>query len=437
MPDPIPKRSTSNSVPMTKSARMAARTAARSRPPAVPTWCAAGLSLAVIGTAAFNGLGALCSALLVAVVIVALTRLHGNAADKGCARTTTDLIGAVLGPVSARFAGLVQLAAYAALGVGAAVSLGLQPLAMFGGDPETVLTGWMWPVCAGIGVIAAGAIVAVLPTRTIMATVAVLAGLGLLAYFYLALAVIAKMASGSPQVIGGAENIAPLDVLAAALPLSLGLFGFEAPTVASDRMRSVARPLGAAVAVTAVCAVALLVAVNMSTIVGFSHRATDLPVIVTELFGDAGRLSLNLGTALLGVAVVLATMWAATRVAARLFGGGVATAAAVPAVIFVLAVLACRFPGAIGELMFVVPALLLMVLYVVVGEANARVEGSLVAMQLPRAALIVVLSAVLLMSVRTGHFVLGSTMPLILAAVITAGAAIFARTTPRPARLSR
>lgn len=430
----MPRRPTAGAVPMTKSARAAARSAAADHAPPVPMWCAVGLSLAVIGSAAFNGVGVLCATVLVAVVIVALTRLHASAAG---AATTSELLGSVLGPVSARFTGLVQLAAYAALGVGAAVSLGLQPLGMAGVDPETVLTSWLWPMWAGIGVIVAGTLVAVLPTRTVMATVAVLAGLGLLAYFYLALAVIAKMASGSPQVMGGTESISTVDMLAAALPLGLSLFGFEAPTAASDRLRSVARPLGVAVGITAVCAVVLLVAVNLSTIAGFSHRATDLPLIVPELFGDMGRQSLNLASALLGVAVVLATMWAATRVAARLFGGGVVTTVSVPAVMCVLTVVACRFPEDIGELLFVVPALLLFVVYVAVGEANARVAGSPVAMQLPRAVLVVVLLAVLLMSVREGYFILGSIWPLLVAAVITAAAAVFARTTPRPAHPPR
>lgn len=102
----MPRRPTAGAVPMTKSARAAARSAAADHAPPVPMWCAVGLSLAMIGSAAFNGVGVLCATVLVAVVIVALTRLHASAAG---AATTSELLGSVLGPVSARLPGWCSL----------------------------------------------------------------------------------------------------------------------------------------------------------------------------------------------------------------------------------------------------------------------------------------------------------------------------------------
>ncbi len=91
---------------------------------------------------------------------------------------------------------------------------------------------------------------------------------------------------------------------------------------------------------------------------------------------------------------MLALTWAATRVAGRLFGSGPEVAILVPAVMCVLAVAFSRFQDHIGRLQIAVPALLLLVVYVLVTEANSRIEGSAAAQQAPRVVLTVVVVCV-------------------------------------------
>ncbi|MGV7904068.1 hypothetical protein PJN93_30105, partial [Mycobacterium kansasii] len=88
---------------------------------------------------------------------------------------------------------------------------------------------------------------------------------GLLIFLYLSLAVMARVAAGTPpmQFGGPAPADSVLLLTAAAIPLGLGLVGFEAATVVSGRLESVARPVGAAVGITALAAFILLLAVNV------------------------------------------------------------------------------------------------------------------------------------------------------------------------------
>lgn len=387
----------------------------------LPLWRATGLSLAVIGSAAFNGVAALCAAVIAAVVIFALARLRRHAPHSP---STGDLVGSTLGPVAGRFTSLIQLVAYVVIGANAAAVVGLQPLV---GVPDfaTTVNGWWWPAWSVAVAAIAGALVALLPTRTVGAVAAVLAAAGLLVYFYLALGVVARVASGTEPVAFGQQLFpSTLLLVAGLIPLGLGLAGFETATVANSRLRSVGRPLGVAVGATALCAAMLLLAVNVGATGGFRYSATDLFLVVGEFFGNAGGYWMLTGTVALASAVLLALMWAATWIAGRLFGAGVWTSVLVTSVVAALALAMCRNWGDIGGLLLPTPALLLVVVYVLVGEANSRIPGDAAATQVPRALLAVVLVAAVLIPLRATDFAADSLWPLVVTTVILAVAAL-------------
>ncbi|KLI06393.1 hypothetical protein ACT17_03570 [Mycolicibacterium conceptionense] len=394
-------------------------------PPVLPAWRALGLSLAPIAAAAFNGVAGICAAVVAAVLIFAFARLHRHAPR---ALSTGDLVASTVGPAAGRFTSLIQLAAYVLLGVGVALTLALQPLSG-APDLETALAGWWWPGWSVAVVVIAGAVVAYLPTRAVGTTAAALTAVGLLIFLYLSLAVMARVAAGTPpmQFGGPAPADSVLLLTAAAIPLGLGLVGFEAATVVSGRLESVARPVGAAVGITALAAFILLLAVNVGAAGGFLSSAQTLSLIVSEFYADAGFYWFATGALCLGSAALLGLTWAATRVAARLFGAGPDVAVLVPAAMCVLAVGFCRFQNHIGGLQSTIAAVLLLAVYILVTEANSRVAGTAVAQQAPRLILVVVVVCVVLIPLRVTDFALSTLWPLAVTAAIMALAALLAR----------
>ncbi|WP_164681018.1 hypothetical protein [Mycolicibacterium peregrinum] len=197
-------------------------------------------------------------------------------------------------------------------------------------------------------------------------------------------------------------------------------------------------PIGAAIfnGVAGLCAAAIaavlvvafaLAAANIGATGGFHSTAVNLSLIISEYFADAGFYWFTTGALCLGSAALLALMWAATRVAGRLFGSGPEVALLVPAVMCVLAVTFSRFQDYVGRLPVVVPALLLVAVYVLVAEANSRVDGSAAAQQAPRLILVVVAVCVVLIPLRVTDFSMPTLWPLIVTAAILAVAALLAR----------
>jgi hypothetical protein len=378
-------------------------------PATLPTWRATGLSLAVAGSAVFNGVGALGAVLIATVVIYALERLHRRAPE---APSTGDLVSSTLGPPAGRFTGMIQLTAYVMMAAGVAVSLG--GLSFYhSADPASAMASWWWPALSLAFVALAATLVAMLPTRTIGAVAAVLAGVGLLVYFYVGLAVVAKVFSGTaPLNIGPPSFPSALLTLATLIPLGLGLVGFEVASAANGRLQSAGRPLGTALAAIAGCTVTLLVATNVAAAGGFQYEASSFPSIAVEIFGEPSRLWLLAGAVPLSCAAVLALMWAATRVAGRLFGAGVATSTLVAAAVAVVAVALCRYQRDISGPLSVVAALLLVVVYVLVAEANSRAPGASAAVQVPRAVMLATAAGVVFIPLRARDFAVGAWWPL-------------------------
>lgn len=94
------------------------------------------------------------------------------------------------------------------------------------------------------------------------------------------------------------------------IPLAIALAGFEIPTTTSDRLRSVSRPLGWAMALVVACAATAWAAANMGT----SGFASDLVWIASETFGEVGSLWLLAASIAVATAALLVLIWGATRV---------------------------------------------------------------------------------------------------------------------------
>ena len=100
---------------------------------------AAGLSLAVIGVATQFGRFAVFAALLLAPMVYVFSRLRGHAPQ---ARTTSDLVGAVLGERFGVFAGLIQLVAYMLLAAKFARLFAMSMRGTFLAVQANVPSGW-------------------------------------------------------------------------------------------------------------------------------------------------------------------------------------------------------------------------------------------------------------------------------------------------------
>jgi ethanolamine permease len=151
---------------------------------------AAGLSLAVIGVATQFGRLAVFAALLLAPMVYVFSRLRGHAPQ---ARTTSDLVGAVLGERSGVFAGLIQLVAYMLLAAKFARLFAMSMRGTFLAVQANVPSGW-FVFGAIAAAVAAGVLIYQLSTRGLAWVAAILAALGMLVHFYLALALVGMIA---------------------------------------------------------------------------------------------------------------------------------------------------------------------------------------------------------------------------------------------------
>ncbi|BBY41424.1 hypothetical protein MMAN_55580 [Mycobacterium mantenii] len=341
------------------------------------TWRAAGLSMAVIASAASYGLGALLGAAVVIPVIYALARLRGHAPD---ARSTAELIGTTLGPKAGFAAGLVQLLAYLALAAKFATTLGLQLLQLLSpGDDPTAIVSWL-PVGAAAAALLIGAAACWAPTRVVASLALPLVLAGLLLYVCLAVAVAALVAlSTDPVVIGTAA--APRPLSGQLVGFGLGMVGVELLTVRAARIARPGRSMSLATVVVAVAAVVVWVGDHRGVAGPWRWSAKMLAEAVPEFYADDGRRWMAVASIALAVAAALVSGWAAVRAAAGLAVMREATPnaglrlAVVGLVAVVAAVVSAHGARWIGVVILGAAPLLLIALYVFVTEANSRIPG--------------------------------------------------------------
>jgi hypothetical protein len=395
----------------------------------IPTWQAAGLSMAVIVGHILIGSGALVFGVLSIGVIWTLHRLHARAPES---RTTAELIASVPGTPSARAISAIQFAAYVLIAAYTARTVASITLIWLS-SPDAMVPEWSEPVVA----VAVSAIAAVLagamPTRALASVATVLASFGLLVFFYVSLAVIAKTASGIAPIEPAFQmsaTAAPAEWGPAALVVSLAIAfaGFEIPTAASHRLRSISRPLGYAMALVVLCATLAWVATNLATAGDFRYNASDLTQVAAAMFGTtSGFWMLTAATMAQAVAALLVLIWGATRVVRPpradsvlpLVMAGVATAV-------VAALVSGGWAGA-GSKLWGVGGLLLIVVYLVAAQANSRLDDSNTAARTLFAVMVLVLAAVVILKgLAEGWWPVG------IAGVILAAAAVWAVKRPEP-----
>lgn len=345
---------------------------------ALPPWQVAGLSVAMIfGPGVSHGSGTLVFGVVSVGVIWALQRLHSQAPQ---ARTTADLIASVPGAAPARAISLIQFAAY--LLIGAYMASGAAGMALVGlAQPDETLPAWSGPAMAVLVVAVTAVLVAALPTRLLAPVVTVLAGFALLVFFFVSLAVIASVASGTapiePQMgFGEAPPATEWGPAALLVVLAIAVTGFEIPTTASDRLRSVSRPLGGAMALVVLCAAAAWLATNMGTTGEVRYDAGDLVEINAEMFGESARMLMLAATVTQAVAAILVLVWGVTRVyrpaAARSRMPLVVTAVVLGVLTLIVSV---GWLDAWARL-WGVGAILLFVVYLAATHANSRLDDS-------------------------------------------------------------
>lgn len=332
------------------------------------TWRAAALSMAVIAPAAWYGLGALLGAAVMIPVIYALARLRRHAPQ---ARSTAELIGAMLGRKAGTAAGIVQLLAYLVLAAQFAATLGLQLLQLLSpGDDPVAIVSWL-PV---------GAAACWASTRAVASLAMPLVLAGLLLYVCLAVAVTALVTlSTDPVVIGSAATPRPLS--GQLVGFGLGMVGVELLTVRTPRIARPGRSMSLATAVVAAAAVVLWMGDHRGVAGPWRWSATMLAEAVPEFYTDEGRRWMAAAGIALAVAAALVTGWAATRAAAGLAAmrGATPNAGLRLAVMGLVAVVAVVVSAhgmrSIGMVILGAAPLLLMALYVLVAEANSRIPG--------------------------------------------------------------
>jgi hypothetical protein len=397
---------------------------------ALPTWQAAGLSLAVIVGHVFNGSGALVFGLLSVGVIWTLHRLHAQAPRS---RTTADLIASTPGAAPAQAIVVIQFVAYVLLGAYTAKSIASMALVWMT-NPDTTMPDWWGPALAVTAAAVGTVLVAALPTRLLAPTVTVLAAFGLLVFFYIALAVTARVLSGTAPVepamdFGTTPAAAEWGPAALLISLAIAFAGFEIPTAVSDRLRSVRRPLGGAMALVALCAALAWVATNLGSTGEFRYDAADLVIIATQMFGDSANLWLLAATIAQAIAALLVLIWGATRVVQPLVTGSQLPLAMTAVVTALLALAISSNLGHAAPRLWGVAGILLLVVYVAAAQANSRLDDSNTTAWAVFALMGLVLVVVVFVTgISDGWWPAG------IAAAITAAAAVWARAASHPAR---
>lgn len=341
------------------------------------TWQAAGLSMAVIVSAAVHGLGAVVGAAVMVPVIYALARLRAHAPN---ARNTAELIGATLGRRAGTAAGAAQLCAYLVLAAKFATTLGLELLQRFSPSEDLATTISWLPVAAVGAAVVVGAAACRCPTRVIASVATLLVIAGMLVYVYLAVAVSARVAAGSDAVVIGTAAT-QTQLSGQLVGFGLGMVGVELITVRSARVARPGRSMSLALALVAATGVVLWVGDHQGVVGPWRWSAKHLAEAVPQFYAGPGQKWMAIAGIGLALAAALSSGWAAVRAVTGLAVMREATPnvglrlAVVGLVAVVAIVVSAHGARWIGLVILGAAPLLLMALYVFVTEANSRIPG--------------------------------------------------------------
>jgi len=335
----------------------------------------------VIGIATQLGVFTAYAVVLLSPMVYVFARLHGQTPD---ARTTSDLVAAVLGERFGVFAGLIQLVAYLVIGAKFARLVAVSLLGQFLVVDPSAPIAW-FAVGSIAAVVAAGIVIYLLSTRGIARVAAILAAVGMLVYFYLALAVVTLIAAGNKPRDYSISMPATPHVnygLADVLLGVLAVVGFEVVTMLNRDVRSVGRSMGLAFALTAGVAVTVAAALSPRLFRSIQMPSdVQFPLLVGAYLGNAGAWLL-IGSLAFGCAALLMLTFGAVRVAQRLaeqfdlpLQEG-ARLAAVVAIVGVLVIIEWLWAGFAASRLVDVGPLLLLAVYACAAHACARIQSA-------------------------------------------------------------
>jgi hypothetical protein len=392
-------------------------------PDVLSGWQATGPSLAVAAQAAFGGLGTLLGAVILTPVIGALVRLRSFAPG---AASVSDLVAATLGRRAGTFAAIVQTMGYAVLAAIGAQAVGHQLTVYVIDDPATLTDSWLWPLYSVAALVVIAWLAFALPGRIVAGLAAVLGGVGLLIYFYLALAVIASVFSGTAPVDVSGEHLPTgLATVSALAVLAVGLVGFDVVTTRNREVRSLGRPMTLAIGVVTLVALLVWYADHVGGAGELRLSARQFGFVVLQMYPGAGVVTMAVGVACVAIAVVLALMWAIVRLVERVKGpiGPEYALAVLLALMAMLVVARCRDWLGIHEATNYVGEILLVVTYAVVVEASARIPGDSTLIWWSRILVPGALATVVLLPVVNSRFAVGAVWPLVIVAGLVGVAA--------------
>lgn len=244
----------------------------------------------------------------------------------------------------------------------------------------------------------------------------------LLVWFYLALAVMARVWAGTEPVdVAGAPPQSGVATVDTVIWLALAVVGFEICTTANNRLRSAGRPMAIAVAAVAGCAAVIWFADHLGATGGFRLAPTEFGFIVSEFFGESGGIWILISSLLGNAAALIVLIFAAARIGCRQLETATllrpsrwttTTAVAVPA-----AVLGAAASDWVGGIIADVWPMLLLTLYLLVAYASSQIPGCPELIWWIRALTAALLAAVLVLPLLD-YGTLRATWPAVIAAAL-------------------
>jgi ethanolamine permease len=384
-------------------------------------WQAQTLGLTVPALAVFHGIAALIGALVMLPVVFALTRLRAAAPT---AATTSDLIATTVAPRVAAWAGWLQAAAYTLLTFNFASGLGFL-LCWLILEPQEMTNTW-WAVLTWAAIAVVALLTWPVPLRWLVTVAGVLVAAAVLIWFYLALAILARVASGTdPVAVGDVPAPVGFDAVATLLPLTLTVLGFEAVTAANRHVRSVGVPMAVGLAVVAALAMLVWSADHFGYGGGFRFGAEHFGDTVLEYFGSAGSWWLTTAAIAAHAAGLMLLMTLAARVAHRQLETTLEVRLTWLPFVLVVCVVAALTVLLINNWdvqVRLVALILLLAMYQFVALAFSRASGNSTAAWWTRVALAALLGAVILLPLLDTGFEAHAVLPLVVTAVLVAAA---------------